>query len=189
MEKGLSKQLFLVVALALFCSNKIFAEVILPFGQKTKQPWNASCFYAPIDGDKPADNWYATDFDDSEWATLEGPISTDGGIAYYATPWTANYSAYWVRRHFKINDVNKYLFANLYIHHDDDCEIYLNGELIYKESYYNSNLITVTMTEEMRSHFVEGDNIIAARVSDTGGGEAYMDFGIYLDEQLMSRRE
>lgn len=161
----------------LLCGKAKAQKVILPFGQFTQQPWTASYFHAPIDGETPPDNWYATDFDDSGWNVLEGPISTNSS-GYRVTPWDGNYTTYWVRRHFTVNDIEEYSLVSLYAYHDDGCEIYLNGAQIYDDKSYYTNYITITMTEEMCSHFVEGDNVIAVKVSDTGGGEAFMDFGI-----------
>lgn len=175
----MKKSFFCMLTLALLSFG--FAEaqtVLLPFGQFTQQPWSASYFYALNNGDKPADNWFAKDFDDSAWGTLEGPISTKSGISYYVTPWADKYSTYWVRRHFSVNDIKETPFVYLYLYHDDGCEVYLNGWQLYNNSNYYTHLVTVAMTQEMCSHFVEGDNVIAVKVSDTRGGEAFMDFGI-----------
>lgn len=167
-------------AIALICCGLAKAQkVLLPFGQFTHQPWSARYFHSAIGGETPSANWYSVKFDDSSWGTIEGPISTNYGIEFRATPWENNYSTYWVRRHFKANNISDYSSVLLYLYHDDGCEIYLNGSLIYYDENYYTDLVTITMTDEMCSHFVEGDNVIAIKVSDSGGGEAFMDFGLY----------
>lgn len=152
--------------------------VVLPFGQFDKKPWMASCYYAQNGEQGPGDDWFSKDFDDSEWGTIEGPISTRNGISYYATPWGNNYSTYWVRRHFQAKDLEDYPFWYLYLYHDDGCQVYLNGTEIYSSSSYYTNQVTVEITKDIASLVTEGDNVVAVRVSDTGGGEAFMDFGI-----------
>lgn len=173
---------YTLVTVLMCCSTANAQRTLLPLGQKTNQPWAASYFYAPNNGEKPSDNWYAIDFDESEWSTLEGPISTSGSINYYVTLWPANYSTYWVRRHFEVKDVDEFSIINLYTYHDDACEIYLNGVLIYQYSSLQKNLLTAS--EEIYSLLVEGDNVIAAKVSDTGGGAAFLDFGIEATNSL-----
>lgn len=176
----MKKQFLLLLYIALQSVGVANAQkVLLPFGQTSKQSWAAKCFYAPNNGAKPADNWFAKDFDESGWDSFEGPVSTARGIAFFSTPWKESYSTYWVRRHFTldINDIKENPFVSLYLHHDDGCEIYLNGWNIYRDDRYYTNVVKVSMTEEMLSHFVDGDNVIAIKVSDTGG-EAFMDFGL-----------
>lgn len=175
----MKRKILCMLAMAMMCCGILKAqEVLLPFGQFTLVPWTGSFFFALNDADSPADNWYAVDFDDSNWGTIEGPISTSGGISYYATLWKSNYATYWVRRHFNAEDIDEYSIINLYIRHDDKCVIYLNGKMIYDSTTISyTNLITVAMTDEMRSAMVEGDNVLAIKVID-GGGQAFMDVGI-----------
>lgn len=172
------KNIFCMFAIALLlCSHANSQQVLLPFGQSTKQPWSASCYFAPDGEEGPSQDWYKVDFDDSEWGTTQGPISTDGSLQYYATEWQEHYSTYWVRRHFTIDDISDYSFFYLYICHDDGCEIFLNGTQIYNDDNYYSQTVTILFTEEMRSLLVKGDNVIAVKVHEYSG-DAFMDFGI-----------
>lgn len=177
---------FCLFTFVLLCCFQVKAQdVLLPFGQFTKQPWEGTYFYSVNGENMPPENWYAKDFDDSQWGKIQGPISTSSGIPFFVTPWGDNGTTYWVRRHFKASDVNDYLFKYLYIYHDDACEIYLNGFLIYSYDTWRTEQITVTMTDEMCSHFVEGDNVVAVKVSDLYGGQAFMDFGIVATNTIM----
>ncbi len=172
------KLIYIFTIIFICCGNTNAQKVLLPFGQFSLQPWTAKYFHSAIGEETPPDNWFSTDFDDSKWETIEGPISTNNGIGFRATPWENNYSIYWVRRHFEINNVSEYSFKYIYLYHDDGCEIYLNGTLIYDDGHYYTNLITIPMTDDLCSLLAEGDNVIAVKVSDTGG-EAFMDFGLY----------
>lgn len=140
--------------------------------QETDQEWNAKYFYAPLESTTPAENWYAPDFNDSAWESIVGPISLGWSAG---SKWEANYSAYWIRSHFDISDPADLRDATLKILHDDGCKVYLNGKLIYDVDYVQS---VVQESSIAPSLFKKGDNVLAVYVADTGGGDAFIDFGI-----------
>lgn len=182
----MKKRIFAILITIFMLVGKAQAQkVLLPFGQFTQKPWVASYFYAPKGGDAPADNWNATDFNDSGWSAIEGPISTKSGISYYATLWEASNATYWVRRHFSGEGVDDYSFVYLYIYHNDGCEIYLNGSQIYSSDKYFNTMVTVTLTDEMRSLIKRGDNVLAMKVSDSRGGQAFLDLGLTATNELL----
>ena len=145
------------------------STVLVPFGQLSKQPWQAKFTTGSYS------NWYKTDYDDSSWNTISGPISTENGLPYYATPWQG-YRTY-VRRHFNVNAFDQDLYT-LYVTHDDQCTVYLNGRIIYE---YNDYLLPSDYNRVIipKEYMNIGDNLLAVYVYDSEGGEAYMDFGIY----------
>ncbi len=150
----------------------------LPYGQTSSQPWEAKYFMSPIDaGITPGEDWYVADFDDSAWANILGPISNITSY-YYATSWEPEYSTYWVRRHFTIDSIPSNIFLSLQVIHDDGCQIYLNGNLIYNNNNVVSSTNTIMLTSEQNAFLREGDNVIAATVSNSGKADAYMDFGL-----------
>lgn len=160
-------------------------EAIVPYGQFSNQAWTAKYYYALIGDEGPAADWYAADFDDSAWETIQGPISltepyeTYPPLSYIGTAWKAEKSSYWVRRHFTVNELNhdSYVF---YVAHDDACTAYLNGIQIYtnknatKYPAYN----TVVITGDALNSLKKGENVLSVYVSDTGGGMALIDFGL-----------
>ena len=170
---------FMFVVVLLSCVRANAQEEILPFGQISQQPWSASYFYAPNSGDKPADNWYAKDFNDSEWGLLNGPISTSNGLSYKETIWSKTYTGYWVRRHFTVNSLNNFVY--LYIMHNDECVVYLNGTNIYQasDSHVVPNYSMILLSGEQKALLHTGDNILAVYVKDTRGGQSFMDCGLY----------
>lgn len=151
---------------------------ILPYGQVTREPWAAKYFMSPLDeGTTPGDNWYATDFDDSAWDSISGPISNRDRY-FYATLWEPENSTYWIRRHFTVDSIPSDAILSLQVLHDDGCQIYLNGNLIYNSTNVVSSTNTIMLTAEQTAFLREGDNLIAVSVSNSGGSDAYMDFGL-----------
>ena len=150
-------------------------KVFLPYGQETKEAWDAKYFLAPIGGDEPPADWFEPSFDDSEWKTIQGPISTQyGGPAFYSTLWGDNYTTYWIRRSFDADDLQNVRGLLLKVIHDDGCEAYLNGNCIYSYSSAHSSLNTIAIPAIL----VKEKNVLAIRVSDSGGGYAYVDCGL-----------
>lgn len=166
--------LVVMMLLQVFSIVSLMAQTVLPFGQITKQPWEAKYFHhASTDGSvTPGENWYAMDFDDSSWDSIAGPISNDN--FYHATAWQPEYSTYWVRRHFTLESASDNMSLALRLIHDNDCWVYLNGQLVYENHDWVRNANYYTM---LNGGFLEGDNLIAIKVVNTGG-EACLDFGL-----------
>lgn len=156
-------------------------KVFLPYGQETKEAWDAKYFLAPIGGDEPPADWFEPTYDDSEWKTIQGPISTQyGGPAFYSTLWGDNYTTYWIRRSFDADDLQNVRSLLLTVIHDDGCEAYLNGNCIYSYSSVHSSTI------EIPAILVKEKNVLAIRVSDSGGGNAYVDCGLIEGNSLVN---
>lgn len=175
------KKTFSLLIASLIGSFCYSAEsVLLPFGQTTQTPWDGVYYYATISsGEEPASGWNSLDFDDSQWTAFQGPITdyTWNGI-YYAYNWGENYSTYWVRRTFTIESLDSYHAYILNAVHDDVAEIYLNGELIYSNNNVVSKTENIKLSREQQAYFRAGKNVLAMRVSDTGGGDAFLDYGL-----------
>ena len=170
-------KLFLLSTLLTICGQAMAQKVLLPYGQESNEAWEAKYFYAPNDGEKPDENWYKTDFDDSNWGNIQGPLSlTPTGIW---NKWESTYATYWLRRTFVFNNVSLYPTIRLKEVHDDIIEVYLNGTLIYSSSQACSATITFELNQDMRNLLVEGKNVVAVKVSDTRGGFSNVDFGLY----------
>ena len=162
----------LLAAAAVTTFNSLADSDIPGFWQDTHEPWTAKFYYAPLNTTTPPDDWFALDFDDSSWETLQGPIYRgDGG----GTKWVDYYSAYWLRSHFNLDDTEKLEWATLKVHHDDGCKVYLNGKMVYDIGNVISNPNEIYLEGSL---FKKGENVIAVYVADTGGGDAFIDFGI-----------
>ncbi|MCC8115220.1 MAG: leucine-rich repeat domain-containing protein [Bacteroidales bacterium] len=147
----------------------------LDYGQWSQEPWTAK--YVFQSGyDAPDANWAARDFDDSAWGDIQGPISNDSEY-YYNTAWEDTYSTYWLRRHFTVENLNNhYWFLAI---HDDQCFAYLNGHLIYSGEYVTGYPGMVELDAEALGYLVKGDNVLAIQAVDNGGGQAFIDCGLY----------
>jgi hypothetical protein len=158
------------------------AKVIIPLGNKYEQPWEARYFFAQQGAEGPTSDWYETDFNDSRWETLQGPIcGENGGLTYYNTVWAKEKGRYWVRHHFNIDKVNADHSYYLLFSHDDECQVYINGILITNQSGAYSNQ-TAKLSAEAVATLKKGDNVLCMYVSDSGGGGQYLDFGLYEDD-------
>jgi len=114
---------------------------------------------------KPAADWLNATFDDSNWRSGRAPFGT---IANPRTPW--NSSDIWLRRTFSWNGKN-FSAAALVIFHDEDTEVYVNGELIWRGSGYKTAYEMFTVTDTLRRALRSGENTIAVHTHQTGGGQ------------------
>ena len=121
---------------------------------------------------EPADGWMNTNFDDKQWKTATPPFSNDTARA--KTLWTSK--DIWVRRSFLLNNTNlNQLFLKL--HHDDNVEVYLNGEKIYTCDCYNGRLENFPLEDGVKSKLKKGKNVLAIHCANTRGG-AWLDAGL-----------
>ena len=140
-------------------------ETILPSADEA--PYN--CKYTETE---PADGWMKNNFNDAQWKTTEAPFSNTSRNA--KTVWTSK--NIWVRRAFILNDLNiNRLFLKL--HHDDNVEVYLNGELVYSCNCWNNKPQYFPLTDATKNKLVKGENILAIHCANTAGG-AFLDAGL-----------
>ncbi|MEJ7678589.1 MAG: DUF5127 domain-containing protein [Segetibacter sp.] len=121
---------------------------------------------------EPADGWMNTNFNDKQWKTTPAPFSND--TAHAKTLWTSK--DIWVRRSFVFNHISlNQLFLRL--HHDDNVEVYLNGEKIYTCDCYNGRLENFPVEDAVKSKLKKGKNVLAIHCTNTRGG-AWLDAGL-----------
>lgn len=146
---------------------------IVPTSEEVAQRWR-------ITTDKPADGWQKPDFDDSRWTNRPGGFgepSTPGSVV--KTEWKTN--DIWLRREFDLKaqgiTLNSLHELALRIHHDEDTEVFLNGELIAKTTGYTTQYIEVPLDEAARKLLKSSTNTLAVHCKQTGGGQ-YIDVGL-----------
>lgn len=124
---------------------------------------------------EPAANWQSRDFNDAAWQTATAPF---GDNERAKTPWHSK--NLWVRRSFTVNNVAQLQKLYLKINHDDNCEVYLNGEKIYSlEGWLNKyHYIPV---ENAAQKLKKGTNVLAIHVANTAGG-AWLDAGLVTEQ-------
>ena len=118
--------------------------------------------------EKPDDGWQKPGFDDSAWE--EGP----GG---YGTPETdgARVATIWgtddirLRKTFALDAVPDR--PALLISHDEDAEVYLNGEKIAAFEGYVTEYLTVPLSQKAAGSLKVGKNVLAVHCRQTDGGQ------------------
>ncbi len=122
--------------------------------------------------DKPADDWFRTDFNDAAWKTGDAPFGNNmNGVR---TPWET--SDIWMRRQFTLpNEIPAKL--NLLVKHDEDADIYINGVLAATVPNYDGDYRAVPMSDAARAALKPGANVWAIHVHQTVGGQG-IDVGI-----------
>lgn len=141
---------------------------LLPTSRDKAQSWRFTF-------EKPTEGWHGKEFDDSSWKIGEagfGKPDTPG--TKVRTGWKE--SDIWLRKAFELPDRP---FAELFfdVHHDDNVEIYINGELVKTLDKWTSDYGLVPLGEEAKKHLKPGANVIAVHCHQDAGGQ-YIDLGI-----------
>jgi hypothetical protein len=148
-------------------SPMVTVKPVVPTSEKAPQVWRYTT-------KEPPENWTAADFDDSSWD--EAP----GGFGEPTTPGSA------VRTQWKTNDIwlrreatlpGSLQSPHLRIHHDEDAEVYINGQLVAKVQGYVVDYFNEELDEKARQALKEEGAVIAIHCRQTGGGQS-IDAGI-----------
>ncbi len=118
--------------------------------------------------DKPADDWFAVEYDDSNWKSGPGGLGQNDGII--RTAW--NSSDIWVRRTVELNSSVPERIA-LRIWHDEDANVYINGKFVVALGGYTTGYEAY---EIPATSLRQGTNIVAIHCHQTTGGQ-FIDFG------------
>jgi hypothetical protein len=142
-------------------------RTLAPTAQKSAVTWRYTTA-------KPADSWFAPDFDDSAWK--QGPAGfgtreTPGAVV--RTVWDTD--GIWLRREFTLRGQVKK--PQLLVHHDEDVEVYLNGVLAAMADGFTTEYETLEVRPEAVKALRAGKNVIAVHCRQTKGGQ-YVDVGI-----------
>ncbi|MEX2113092.1 MAG: sugar-binding domain-containing protein [Pirellulales bacterium] len=117
---------------------------------------------------KPAENWYASDFDDRGWKQGTGGFGTPQTPgARVGTQWQTD--NIWLRKAFVLASVP----ANpaLLVHHDEDAEVYLNGRRVASLHGWSTKYELHSLTAEQASALKVGANVLAVHCRQTDGGQ------------------
>jgi hypothetical protein len=129
----------------------------------------------------PDDDWFRADFDATEWKSGRSGFGTamTPGVKI-GTQW--NTPDIWLVRDIELTDGN---LDSLHwmIHHDEDVEIYVNGELTEKFAGYLVQYETRPLSEATRKHLKPGKNRIAVHCHQETGGQ-YIDLGLVTVQQV-----
>ena len=144
------------------------ATPIVPTSQTHGQIWRYTTT-------APAEGWQQEDFDDSGWEIGKGGFGTESTPgAVVGTTWDS--PDIWLRRNFDLEGslpANPYLF----LHHDEDVEVYINGTLAAKFTGHTSDYGWAPLSTEGKAALKPGLNRLAVHCHQTRGGQ-FVDVGL-----------
>lgn len=128
---------------------------------------------------QPEVDWFAPEFDDADWPQGTPGFGTSGTPgARVGTEWKSE--QIWLRREFEHRWLHMADFG-LAIHHDEDVQVYLNGELIYEAEGYVTDYQFVPLDAEALQLLRPMErNVLAVHCRQSVGGQ-------YVDVHLVDR--
>lgn len=119
----------------------------------------------------PAAGWGLAGFNDSQWKTGAAPFGDGNGAK---TTWKSH--DLWTRRVF---DLPAKLADSVFlkINHDDNVEVYLNGEKIHAVTGWVSKYHFYRLPLSARKNLKTKGNVLAIHVANTAGGQ-WLDAGL-----------
>ncbi len=146
-------------------------QCVLPSSPRGGHPWRYTM-------EQPPTNWMNPDFDDSSWQVGPSGFGAEGTPgSLVRTHWGTN--DIWLRTKVTLPRLSPKDKIWLEVHHDEDCEIYINGKLLWREGGFLTKYKLVALSPEQLELFVEGENTIAVHCRQTVGGQ-FIDVGILL---------
>jgi hypothetical protein len=122
----------------------------------------------------PSTEWTRASFDDQAWQVGAAGFGTDVPKSRVRTAWTSD--DIWLRTTFDVTTVAQEPL-HLVVHHDEDVEVYLNGERIFSEAGYIVQYKDIPLSEQVRATLHTGRNQISVHCHQTVGGQ-YIDVGL-----------
>ncbi len=90
----------------------------------------------------PVDGWQKAEFDDSAWSEADGGFGRRGTPgARIGTKWES--SDIWIRKTFTLDAIPAK--PALYVHHDDEAQIYINGKEVASLNRWTNDYIIVPL--------------------------------------------
>ncbi|MDO3628307.1 glutaminase family protein [Mucilaginibacter sp. BT774] len=124
---------------------------------------------------QPAEGWQSEKFDDKGWETGAAPFADSKPKG--KTVWKNDL---WIRRTFEISNADAYkLFLKL--SHDDDAEVFLNGEKVLDRPGANGDFEMFPIKNVLK----KGTNVLAIHCKNTGG-DTFLDAGLAEQEKTKS---
>ena len=131
--------------------------------------------------EKPAAGWHQVSFNDSHWKQGPGGFGTkDTPGAVVKTTWDS--SDIWMRRAVTIDELPSEGDLGLSIHHDEDAEVYVNGQLVKRLTGYVGSYQLVTLPAKALKAFKPGNNTVAVHCHQTRGGQ-FIDVGLIVIQE------
>lgn len=134
-------------------------SMILETGEEQEVTWRYTV-------ENPGTSWMAEDFDDTNWTQGKSPF---GGSSYEAAQTAWIEEDIWMRKQISLTDPPSEPVIK--ITHNDDYEIYVNGELLINEEGYMGEYKYIKFNEDKAPLFKKGKNLIAVHCKNKGGDQ------------------
>lgn len=143
-------------------------KIVVPTSRETPQTWRHTT-------EKPAADWMAALFVDASWKEAPGGFGTEGTPgAVVRTEWKTD--DIWLRRSFDL-DSTAFKMAAIIVHHDEDAEVYVNGQLVASFPGFGGGYYEAPATAALEKALVVGRNVLAVHCKQTSGGQ-FIDVGL-----------
>ncbi len=158
------------------------ARVISPLACHGEARWKLTD--TPPEGD-----WTARGFDDSTWAETKAAFGDTerlkpGGMMFTEkhlhTHWPAG--DIWLRRGFYFDNAWRDGDLFLFVHHNADAEVFINGVRACDVSGSSGGYVLTPLANEAPQALRQGDNVLAIRCAPPNDRPRYIDAGLYLFE-------
>ncbi|GAA4801617.1 DUF4965 domain-containing protein [Olivibacter ginsenosidimutans] len=153
-------------------------EDVVPTAQK--KPYTVRYSY-----EKPAAGWETTGFADQSWKQGAAPFGDNSGDNPMK-PASLYDKEIWYRREFDFDGQNKDNLK-LLISHDDAVEVFLNGELLYKDDNFILDYAQKPIPANVLKALKQGKNVLAVHCRNDRGG-AFIDVGLVNEKRLLEAR-
>lgn len=144
--------------------DPLSVNMIIPSAEEKRTTWKYT-------EESPDEDWMSLGFNDALWKKGQGMFGSVLG-ENVRTSWTT--SDIWLRQEVVINE--EIIEPVLKIAHDDDYEVYVNGQLLLSEAG-KSSYKYIKLDSEKGQLFKKGKNVIAVHVINNRG-EQHFDMGI-----------
>jgi len=131
----------------------------------------------------PAADWMSEAMDDSGWASGLSPFGN--ALPGVRTSWTN--ADIWLRQSFD-SETGDIQAASLVIFHDEDTEVYINGQLVWKQDGYTTAYEAFGVTDALKKALRKGRNILAVHTHQTVGGQ-FIDLALLCEPQAAKTAE
>jgi hypothetical protein len=146
-------------------------RILSPTSEFTPNSWRYTL-------ERPDDRWFEADFEDDDWQSGSagfGAGELPRAVDVIRTPWKT--PEIWIRRTFEIDGEPASGQLMLLIQHDEDAEVYLNGQQVKAVKGHMRHYKPVLLDEAAAKHLRKGRNTLAVHCRQTTGGQ-YIDAGL-----------
>ena len=114
----------------------------------------------------PASDWATGSFNDQSWSSGLAPFGH--ALPGVQTAW--NSGDIWLRQTFE-SDTAAIKAAALVIFYDEDTEVFVNGQSVWKRNGFTTTYDTFAVTESLRKVLNQGRNPLAVHTHQPAGGK------------------